>query len=476
MREDKDSLKRVLGRVEIFALAFGTMVGWGWVMLAGEWVRLAGAAGSILVFAAVAAMCVAVGLIYAELTSAFPLAGGELAFSYRGMGYAGSWITGWTVSLAYISVASWESIGLSIALHHLFPIAKAGYLWNIAGFDIYLSWSAAGMAGAVLLTVLNIIGVKQVAVFQMFSILLLTVAGLIYAFGGFAFGRLSYAAPAFTDAAGMGTVLLMVPSMYIGFDMVAKSAEEMNIPLKHIAKVLVFSIVAAGAWYVIILFGTAIGAPADAVVPPAGASADAVPVADLAAYMYRSDIFAKLMICGGIFGIATSWNGFILGASRILFAMGRAGMLPSVFGVLHPRYRTPAASIAFVGLICCVSPLMGAHSLIWLVDVAAFGTVLTYLLISLSYLMIRKNEPDLRRHYKIKRGRATGAAVVAGSAFFLLCCTPFSPIARGRFEEWRIILAWALLGVLLAVLRPRGHTDPISAPRAHRNFFSDRSE
>jgi amino acid transporter len=180
------------------------------------------------------------------------------------------------------------------------------------------------------------------------------------------------------------------------------------------------------------------------------------------------------MICGGVFGIVTSWNGFILGASRMLFAMGRAGMLPGAFGALHARYRTPAVAIAFVGLICCVSPLMGANSLIWLVDVAAFGTVLTYLLISVSYLMIRKNEPDLRRHYKLKRGKATGAAVAALTAFLLIWYAPFSPIAGGRLEEQCIVFAWALLGVLLsASRRARGHSDPAAVPpRAPGNFFS----
>jgi amino acid transporter len=468
MKDDRPGLKRVLGRVEMFALAFGTMVGWGWIMLAGQWVALAGTLGAILVFLLAAALCILVGLLYAELTSAFPLAGGELAFSYRGMGYIGSWITGWTISLAYINVAAWEGIALSTAVDYLFPIARRGYLWTVSGFDIYFSWSAVGMVGAVLLTGLNIMGMKPVAVFQMFSILLLIVAGLICVLGGFAFGRFEYAAPAFTDLTGMGTVLLMTPSMYIGFDMIAKSAEEMNFPLKNISKVLIFSIIAAGAWYILIILATAMSAP------PAEIGAGRVPVADFSARAYRSDIFAKLMICGGVCGVITSWNGFIVGASRILFAMGRSKMLPSIFGILHPRYRTPVFSIAFVGFVCCVTPLMGRNFLIRFVDVAAFGAILSYLLISVSYMMIRKNEPDLRRHCTVKRGRAVGATAIAAMLFFLVGYSPLSPIALVWPSEWLIIFGWTALGAgLFLAKRLREPPTPSFREDCERLLFGD---
>ncbi|MDR3295623.1 MAG: amino acid permease, partial [Clostridiales Family XIII bacterium] len=86
MNAERQGLRKVLGRVEIFALAFGTMIGWGWLALARQWIVLAGTAGAALAFLLTAAFCVLVGLIYSELTSAFPLAGGELAFSYRGLG------------------------------------------------------------------------------------------------------------------------------------------------------------------------------------------------------------------------------------------------------------------------------------------------------------------------------------------------------------------------------------------------------
>ncbi|HVI43013.1 MAG TPA: amino acid permease, partial [Anaerovoracaceae bacterium] len=304
MRNERHRLKRTLGRVEVFALAFGTMVGWGWIKMPSQWIEYGGVVGAVIAFFIGGLMCIFVGLTYAELTSAFPLAGGELAFSYRGMGYLGSWITGWTISFAYIGVAAWEGIALSSAVDYMLPISNFGYLWNVAGFDVYFSWSFIGIIGAVTLTLLNIIGVKPVAVFQMLLVMIMLITGIVFILGGFAFGKLENMTPAITDVKGIGMVLLMTPSMYIGFDMVSKSAEEMNMPLKDIAKVLIVSIIAACVWYILMIIGSALSSPyfyrQQAIVP----------IADSAAFAFQSPVMAKVMIVGGICGIITSWNGF----------------------------------------------------------------------------------------------------------------------------------------------------------------------
>ena len=105
---DNAGLKRVLGRTDVLTLAFGTMVGWGWVMLSGLWIKEAGVLGSLLAFAIGAALCILVGLTYAELTAALPLAGGEMVYAYRALGQRFAWLVGWAISFAYIGVAAWR--------------------------------------------------------------------------------------------------------------------------------------------------------------------------------------------------------------------------------------------------------------------------------------------------------------------------------------------------------------------------------
>ncbi len=445
MPGERHSLKRVLSKADVLALSFGTMVGWGWVMLSGQWIQMGGAGGAIVAFVIGGIMCVLVGLTYAELTPSLPIAGGEMAFAYRGLGHFWAWIGGWSISFAYIGVAAWESIAISTACDYLFHIPKIGYLWTVAGNDVYLSWAAVGIGGTVILTTLNILGVKPAAIFQIMGTLGVFIAGIIFLFGSAAFGELENTGPMFTGFSGLAAILIITPSMYLGFDVISQSTEEMNIPLKDIARVLILSIFMAGIWYILVIAGMAVSAPAWV------RSTATVPMADTAAYAYRLPMFGKIMIMGGICGIMTSWNGYIVGASRILFAMGNAKMLPRVFSGIHPKYKTPVPALAMVGIICSLSPLLGKNANVWFINSAAIGTMINYLLVSISFIIIRVKEPYLARPFKVRRWKAVGMGAIGSALFFLYLFTPLSGNSQIWTNEWYLVLGWVGIGIFLAI-------------------------
>ncbi len=104
-------------------------------------------------------------------------------------------------------------------------------------------------------------------------------------------------------------------------------------------------------------------------------SADELAEADIATadafggVLFGSDFMAKLLIAGGIAGILTSWNSLLLGASRLMYSMARSGMLPAWFGKLHPKFRTPANALLFIGGLSFIAPpFLGEAMLVWLVD------------------------------------------------------------------------------------------------------------
>jgi amino acid transporter len=441
---ERQELKRAMSTRDVLALAFGTMIGWGWIMLAGQWVSLAGIAGAVLAFAIGAVLCIFVGLTYAELTPALPLAGGELVFSYRGLGYIPSWITGWMITFAYIGVAAWEGPAFVTAIDYVFPIPRIGYLWNIADFDVYISWVIVGAAGGVILAILNYIGIKSASVFQTFATLALGLGGVVFFFGSVVNGNVQNMLPAFTTPNGLVAVILMVPAMFVGFDVIPQAAEEMNIPLNKIAKILIFSICLAAAWYMLMIVSIALAAPAGV---RDGAS---IPVADSFAYAMGSSGFGKLMIVAAMCGILTSWNGFIVGATRVLFSMGRAKMLPAAFGKVHAKYESPTAAIVLVGVLTCTSPLMGKSALIWFVDASAFGTVVAYFMVALSFLFLRCKEPELARPYKVKCGPLVGVLAVGVAGFFLYLYLPAGP-APLIPVEWVLVLGWIALGIVFYI-------------------------
>ena len=229
MRNSRNTLSKVLGRTDILAIGFGTMVGWSWIMMSASWVNEAGLLGTLAAFMIGSVIILGVGLTYGELTAALPLAGGEFVFAYRAMGKYSAWMVGWIMALAYLGVAAWEGIALATAVDYIFPISSAGPLWEVAGYQVYLSWSLIGIAGAVVITLLNFFGVRPAVIFQVMSTAVLFVVVLVIFFGSLVFGDIDNVRPLYTSFGGFSYVFLMVPAMLIGFDVIPQSAEEMNI-------------------------------------------------------------------------------------------------------------------------------------------------------------------------------------------------------------------------------------------------------
>jgi len=97
---------RVLARRDVLALAFGAMVGWGWVILVGNWILRGGSLGAMWGFLIAGGAVVIIALIYGELVSAMPEAGGEHVYSLRALGHGGSFVCTWAIISGYVSVAN----------------------------------------------------------------------------------------------------------------------------------------------------------------------------------------------------------------------------------------------------------------------------------------------------------------------------------------------------------------------------------
>ena len=439
---------------DILALAFGTMIGWGWIMLAGSWVGNGGSIG---------------------LTPMLPLSGGELVFSYRAMGYNASWFTGWMITLAYLGVAAWEGPALSNALNFLFSglLPQGPVLWTFAGSEVTVSFILIAAVGAVVMTVINYRGAKASAVFQTMATVAMAIGGIAFAICGTATGSLDNFVPLFTDGKGFVAVMLAVPAMFVGFDVIPQAAEEMAIPLGKIGKVMIIAICMAAFWYCLMIFAVAISTPGD-VLDGFVNDPDAVPVANCFAYALNNPIFGKLMIIAAMCGILTSWNGFVVGASRVIFAMARAKQLPEIFGKVHPKYGSPTAAVLLVGVITIISPCAGKSALVWFVDSAAFGTVVAYFMVSLSFFILRKKEPDLTRPFHTPAGPVIGVGALLVALFFLWLYLPGlgspSPLTG---PEWGFVGGWIILGIILFIVNKAGKNGHVSKEEREYLMFGN---
>ncbi len=451
MTEPPVHLRRFLGRGDVLAVAFGAMVGWSWVVLAGEMIVRAGAVGSILAFGAGAVMVWLVGLTYAELSAALSRAGGELSFTFLAMGSLGAFVCGWTLVLAYAAVCAFEAVALPTVLGYLVPGFGAGDpLYAVAGWDVQPSWVAVGVAGALVIGIVNYRGIRFAAFVQQIAVGGLLLVGLAFFLPGTPRGDLANLVPAVTGWEGVLRVMIMTPFLYVGFDVIPQLAEEIALPFRTIGRIILLSIVMAFAWYGLVQW--TVGLSLD----PATLADRALPTADAMSAVWGSPWGGRVLVLGGAVGILTSWNAFFLGASRLLFAMARGGMLPAAFARLHPRYGSPAAVVVVLTAITAIAPFFGRPALVWLVDAGSLATVVAYLLVAVSFLVIRRRHPGLPRPYRVAAPAVVGWLAVAATVFFVMLYLPGSPSALVWPEEWAIVLLWMACGVALgAGLRRR---------------------
>lgn len=428
------------------------MIGWGWVINSGDWITTAGFAGSIIAMLIGGLMVFFVGLTYAELTSAMPQCGGEHVFSYRAMGPTGSFVCTWMIILGYVATSAFEATALPTVITYLFPDFNQVYLYSIAGKDIYLTTIVLGVGVAILITVINIKGAKTAAILQTVLTAIIAIAGILLVVGSAINGDMGNITGQMWESGAGNTlgsvfkVACMTPFLFIGFDVIPQAAEEINVPYKKIGKIMLLSIFLAVAWYLMIIFAVCYIMPQSEIAKEMMSqnglvSAKAIEIA------FRSPLMGKVLIIGGLCGIITSWNSFLMGGSRALYSMGESLMIPKMFGKLG-KNKTPEAAIILCGIACVAAPFFGRGVLVWLVDAASFGCVIAYMFVSISFCILRKKRPEMERPYKVKAGKFVGVMAVLMAGFMtLLYIIPASFSAALVWQEWVVVGIWLALGV-----------------------------
>jgi len=449
------SFDRVLSSWDIMMIAFGAMIGWGWVVSSGDWIEKGGIIGGALGFAVGGAMVFLVGLTYAELTGMMPQCGGEHVFSHRALGPLGSFACTWAIVLGYASVACFEACALPTIITYLWPDFLQGYLYTVAGFDVYSSWLAVGSTLALFIAYVNIRGVKTAAFLQ--TVLTVIIGGiglLLVAASAFTGSEANFAGQFFAADGGdmlhsVMAVALVTPFFFIGFDVIPQAAEEINVPLRKIGRILILSVVLAVAFYAAVILAVGYVMPPEAIAASMGGSG--LVTADAMARAFGSSSMAKVLIIGGMCGIVTSWNAFLMGGSRAMYSMAESYMIPRCFAKLHPRYKTPVNALLLIGALTFIAPLFGRKMLVWVVDAGNFGCCLAYCMVAVSFLVLRKREPEALRPYRVTHYRLVGLLACLMSAFMVGMYIVPGSVAALAWQEWIMVAGWIVLGVVFGV-------------------------
>ena len=473
---ERPELKRAISGFGFFALAFGSMIGVGWITALGSWFEQAGPVGAMVAFAAGGSLMLIIGLCYAEVTPMLPVTGGEVAYAYKAYGTSKAFVIGWFLAFGYLSVSAFEAISVGLVLSFLFPQIDVMPLYEIAGSTVYGSHLLLALFFTGFITAINYFGVAIASRIQVVLTALFLLCAVLFVFSGIASGELGNLAPYFGDEAlgrgGLAGVLVVFvtdPFWFVGFDTIPQAAEERreDSPLHRLGLYVILAIIGSTIFYIAIILGAGMTAPWRSIV------AEELPTAAAFDSAFESRLLVRLVLVAGLIGLLTSWNGFFLAGSRVLFSLGRGRIIHSSFGEAHPKYGTPARAVLFSGLVTFMSASLGRGAIIAFVDVGSFCIALAFLGVALSLIQLRKQFPNMERPYRMPGGNALPYIAAAGSLFILaVMLIPASPSVL----VWP--LEWAILGALSATglgfwFAARGYRQSVSEEDRARLILED---
>ena len=444
-------LKKHLGPFSFFAIAFGSIIGVGWMIVVGDWLQSAGPLGTSLAFLGSAGLIILIGLCYAELATMLPVAGGEIAYTYLTWGPLLAYGVGWFLVLGYVAICAFEAVSLGRILGFLFPVLNTLTV-DVFGLSVPVGHVGVGLSGTVLIGVVNWRGVQLASQLQTILTCVLFLLTAIFVGAAMWKGQTSHLTPLFaadngqSSLSGVFWIFVTAPLWYMGFDIIPQMVEEAapTFSLKRLSIIIPLSIGAAALFYVCVVMATAI------VWPWREVAGREMPAAYALRQAFQNTWLSHCVLSAGTVGLLTTWNGFCLGASRLLYALGRARLLPALFADVHPRYATPHKALLFVSVLSVGSVFLGRDVLIPLVNVSSFGIAVAFLGVTLSLPTLRQRFPDLPRPYRVPFGNVVSRLAASGACMTLLAFVlPMSPAAFGWPIEWGLLLFWTLLGGVL---------------------------
>ncbi len=443
-------LVRAVGGWQFFSLAFGCIVGVGWVVILGDWLVRAGPLGAVAAFALGAVVMAIIALCYAELTAALPVSGGEMAYAYESFGLPMGYAVGWVLVLVYVGAVAYCGLSVAWLIDYLVPGGRGGAWYVFRGEPVRPGSLAIALALVVWLTVLNYRGVRSATRVQDLLTYGKLVISLAFIAAGLFGGSPGNLRPVFGPgtASGFLGVLVTAPWWFGGFQAAVPQLMEeraTRTSVSMIGRLMVYAVGVAGVYYCLVILASGMAAPWETVAHQDLAAAAAFRAA------FKSDLLARAVLVAGLFGAISVGNGTLLAGSRLLFALGRAGVIGHVFSHVDARFGTPARSVLFVGIAAAAGTLFGRKGIGLVVDAGSSALAFVYLVTCLAVIRLRQREPNRARPYRVPGGVFT-ASVAALAALFLLAWSFYDTgrTANGGIPaEWWVLGVWSGLGVFM---------------------------
>ena len=438
------SLARKLRLADFFSLGFGTMVGVGWLVVMDDWLTRGGPLGAVLGFVIGGAVLLPIGIVYGKLVRAMPDAAGEIAYTAAVFPRPVSFATGWTMLLAYYIVCPWEAVAIGRIAGYLFPALNSIELYRVAGKPVYLPHLIIGLALTVFLTLLNYRGIRLSASFQNWTTFAVIALTLGFVGAGASHGSAANFQPLFSGPAVISIflVLQIVPYFMTGFESIGKASEEASSDFepRQFMLAILLAIVVGATFYATVIAAVGYVAPWQSLVHERFATAVAFERA------MGSEWIVRVIMAAALLSLMKVFNGNLVAASRMLFALGRRGLADPRLGHVHPTNRTPSTAVVCIGIATGLLMFGGQSLLIPITEVGSLAAALGWMASCAAFLRMRPSS----------FGRA--AALTGLLVTSLMILMKVLPQAPGHFSlyEWVALALWVVLGAVLRRRVPSG--------------------
>ena len=448
------TLRRTLRAKEYFTLAFGSMVGVGWMVVIDDWLRRGGSVGAMLGFLIGGLALVPIGYVYGRLTERMPDAGSEVAYTGAVFSKGVSFATGWAMTLAYLIVCPYEAVAIGRVASYVFPQMNSVELYRIGGYPVYLPHLLAGLALTAVIIAINYRGVHISARFQNLTTFGLLAIFAVFATLGLAGGDSRNLQPLFADDRGLTgglvstlMVLQIVPYFMTGFEAAPKCSEEASTDFapKHFVRVIFLALGAGIFFYVVVIGVVTLIQPWQSLTEERFATAVAFERA------FGSRTLVQFIMLGVLLSLLKIFNGNFLTSTRLLFAMGRRDLLDRRLARVHKDYRTPTAAVAFAGCITIIASFLGQAVLVPISEVGSLTSAVGWLATCLAFCYGAGKAAT-------PRSRVVGICGAAIAA--MLIVMKLIPAIPGSFRKYEYVAlgVWTALGF---ALWKRRETEPV---------------
>ncbi|ASN52786.1 APC family permease [Sinomonas sp. R1AF57] len=482
-------LKRSLSTWDLMILGVAVAVGAGIFSVGAKAAANFAGPAVTLSFAIAAVTCALAIMCYAEFATAIPVAGSAYVFTYATMGELLAWIIGWNLILELFTAAAVIAKYWGIYLSKVFSLAGLDVPPSIQLGPVELVWGPFLIVA--IFTVLLVLGTKLSArVGNVFTVIKVAVVLFVIVVGFFYVKAENYA-PFIPDAVATkgtgGTEVLQqslfsfltgsAPAQYglfgvfggaalvffafIGFDVVATSAEEVKNPQKTLPRGIFGGLALVTLLYILVSLALTGMVPyttlAEAKAPTLTTAFEAVGNTDA----------AKVIAFGSLVGLTTVIMVLLMGLARVILAMSRDGLLPRALSVTSEKRATPARLQVICG--AAVALVAGLTNVDVLEEMINIGTLSAFVVVSLGILVLRRKRPDLKPAFRVPFGKVV--PVVSA----ILCLYLMTNLA---VETWIYFAVWLVAGLAIYFLYGQRHSrlnerfaherDAVAQPEARR--------